>query len=121
MHYSAKLSKMDIIGHVTRDFLIEEHSTLQGMVSGNIVVANSATLVIGGMLNGALDISAGSKAIVTGMVNGSITNAGICDIGGTVSGTLKNNGGIFNIDANAIIGPSNQDHIYELVGKQPLF
>jgi len=90
---------------MTDTLLIHENKRIGNIVTADIDVINSSTLIVGGIVNGQINVHKSAIVIVDGIVNGNIINAGTCKIFGIVNGNLIENGGQFEIDKGALINP----------------
>jgi hypothetical protein len=90
---------------MTDILLIQENKRIENIVTTDIEVSNSSTLIIGGIVNGQINIHKSATVIIDGIVNGKIINAGNCKVFGTINGNLIENGGQFEIDKDALINP----------------
>ena len=88
---------------MTDTILIQENKRIGNIVTADIEVSNSSTLIVGGIVNGQITIHKLATVIVDGIVNGDIVNAGVCKIFGTINGRLIENNGHFEIDKDALI------------------
>ncbi|WP_019277229.1 polymer-forming cytoskeletal protein [Vibrio coralliilyticus] len=80
-------------GMISGDLTVEEELTLNGMVTGNIVVLDEAKLILNGTCNGSLEIQNGSEVDISGVVQGDINNlGGILRINGVVQGDVSDAG-----------------------------
>lgn len=70
-------------GEISGDLVVEQDSTLNGMVNGNVTVKPNVSLVLNGICIGDLTLESNSDVDVSGIVQGNINNTG---------GTLKING-----------------------------
>lgn len=88
---------------MTNTILIQENKRIENIVTADIEVSNSATLIVGGIVNGQIIIHKLATVLVDGIVNGNIVNAGVCKIFGIINGKLIENNGQFEIDKDALI------------------
>lgn len=90
---------------MTDSLVIQENTRIGNIVTADIEVSKSATLIIGGIINGQITIRKSATLIIDGIVNGNIINEGLCKIFGTISGELIENNGQFEIGKDALINP----------------
>jgi len=86
------------------DVIIEEDTTLEGMIVGNVTVTGAAEFVLRGMVRGTVTVLENSVVYLHGTVNGDvINNGGSLEVYGMIKGRLFRERGETFIDDNAMI------------------
>ena len=89
-------------GKIEGDLVVSEDLQLNGMVTGNIIVTDSAKLLLNGMCLGSVHIEGDSTAIVHGIVQENIENSnGTLHVYGTVNGDVISGSGETKISSEA--------------------
>lgn len=92
-------------GQVSGDLIVERDLTLNGMVTGNILVKSGICLTLNGMCLGELTLEEKSEADVSGIVQGNINNnGGILRVNGVVQGNVTDAGNTTISDGAIIQG-----------------
>ena len=90
--------------NMEEDLIVEEETTINATVTGNVIVKNSAVMQLYGIITKDLTIEEGSKAYVFGCVSGTITNSGELEVYGEVGGEVIDHTGNAFVSRKAVVG-----------------
>lgn len=86
------------------DIMVEEETTINAIITGNVIVKNNAVLQLYGTVTGDLVVEEGCKAYIFGSVGAKIINNGEIEVYGEVGDEVKDTSGKAFISRKAVIG-----------------
>jgi hypothetical protein len=94
----------EIHGKFDHPMIIDEDTSMHGMICGNTTVKDGVTLDLHGMITADLIVEMGGIAHVHGMVNGKVWNkGGQVTIHGTIDSLVEEPGSLTSINPKSII------------------